>query len=167
MEMAVSSLTTIQVMIGVGVLCALNFIGVLYTLYSLKKSSIESTRINRETFGLLKKVEGLVARKQERLTREYDQLLEKMATQVPIIVAREAGKEVFEAEKYVLTRLAELEPALSEDAISLQKMETIIKTMEGLENVVIQSTARAVESILVEKRKSLFDQEVEEESSAA
>ena len=141
---------------AIGVIFTFQLITVLYMVITLRRAASERAKINRDTFGLLKKVEGLVARKQEKIAKEYDRLLEQMTLQVPISIAKEAGNEIFETEKYVLTRLAELEPELKDDGLAMQKMETIIKTMEGLESTVISATSKAVERVLIENRKDLF-----------
>lgn len=150
---SINNETTLLV-VGALVLC--QAVSVIYTLLVLRSASKERKVLNRETFGLLRKVEGLLARKQEKITKEYDRLLEQMTLQVPVVIAREAGNEIFETEKYVISRLAELELEVHDDEVAMQKMETIIKTMEGLETTIIRATSKAVERVLVENRRELF-----------
>ncbi|MCI5066340.1 hypothetical protein MRY87_11510 [bacterium] len=136
----------------------LNLGTAITVLLSLRTAAKERTRLNRETFGLLKKVEGLLAQKQEKMKRDYDELLENMTGQVPITIARKVGKDIYETEKSVLMRLAEIEPQLEGDSLAVQKMEAIIKSMEKLETTVIDAASKAVEQTLREKRRTLFSE---------
>lgn len=140
---------------------SINALVLLFALLSLSRLRSESLKLNRETFGLLKKVEGLTAQKHHLLAKQFDDLIEKMANQVPVIVGKEATSHLFEIERQIITRLAELEPNLKTDPKAIAHMEEVLRKVELLEEEVIRSTSKAVEKILVEKRKTLFQPQAE------
>lgn len=143
-------------MVGVGLVQILVSV-FLYAAYRSMRREI--TGINKETFGLLRKLEGLTASKREKVLREYDRMLEDLSNRLPTTIAAQASEKIFETESRILTRLAELEPILKEDKASQRRMDELIKTMEQLEQSLVASTAETVKKVFVESRSNLFDDE--------
>jgi hypothetical protein len=132
----------------------------LYMFGSLRSSAKDRERLNKEMFGLLRKIEGLTASKREQMLKHYDSILETLALRLPPTVASEAGQMIFEMESRLLSRLAELEPALKDDEISQRKMDGIIKSMENLEATIISLTSDTVHKVLAEGRQDLFREDL-------
>jgi hypothetical protein len=135
---------------------ALQLITALFILIVLYRAAKERQEVNRNTFGLLKKIEGLVARKQEKLLEEYDSVLEDLQREIPKAISKKAGLAIYEAERKILTRLAELEPDLKNDKTAINKMNELIKNMEALEASVIHIASEVVKEELLSKRKDIF-----------
>jgi hypothetical protein len=75
-------------------------------------------------------------------------------------VAAQASKLVIDTESRILTRLAELEPNLKGDEESRRKMDELIKQMEHLEETIVATASDAVRSVMIDSRRSLFDEEL-------
>ncbi|RMG44184.1 MAG: hypothetical protein D6719_02325 [Candidatus Dadabacteria bacterium] len=145
--------------------CVLQLALSLYMAASLKAASKERYRLNREMFGLLKKLEGLTSSRREKFMKHYDRLMETLTTRLPAQVASRASQSILETEKRIIARLAELEPDLN-DENSKEKMDRLIKQMEALEETVVALTADTVHEVLSDGKKLLFtDSDMEERDS--
>jgi len=144
----------------VGVFCAggiLIQIALLICSYTIAKRSIGGlTQLEHELFGLAKKIEGLTAPKRELLVKEFDQLLEKLAQDLPQAVTNTTSERIVEAERRILQRLAEIGPALSKDEEGKRKMEEFIVSLEKLEESVIDSTNEVVQRVMLNSRRELI-----------
>lgn len=127
----------------------------------LSRAAKERRAVNRHTYGLLKKVEGLVIKKEERLIEEFDLLLDSLGKHIPKAISEKAGLAIYETEKKILTRLAELEPDLKEDEAAISRMNDLIQSMEKLEESVIRIASEVVRNELLEKRKAITATEEE------
>ena len=67
--------------------------------------------------------------------------------------------EIFETEKDILTRLAELEPNLKENPEGKERLEGLVKKMERLEQTVVALASDTVQQVMIESRRELFDSE--------
>ena len=139
----------------------------LYMAASLRIAERERARLNRDVFGLLKKIEGLTSSRREQMLRHYDKILEQLSVQLPPAIAEEAGQLIFDTESKILTRLAELEPDLKNDTQSQEKLDELIKSMESLEATIVSLTANTVQSIMARSRKDLFSEAIREDHSLA
>lgn len=143
--------------VGVGVFIALLFSVNLFALWSLKAASRERQTLNKELYGLVKKIEGLTSTRREQMLKHYDGLLEVLSTKLPMAVATHTSQIIFDTEAKILTRLAELEPNLQSDERGKEKLDDLIKSMEGLERTIVNLTSDAVRNVMVEGRRSLFE----------
>jgi hypothetical protein len=128
---------------------------VLCVLCSVSK---ENRTLNKEMFGLVKRLEGLTAHRRDQVLTQFDKLVDTLASRIPTIVAASAGDRIFETESTILARLAELEPELASDE-QKKKLDTLIQSMESLEKTLIAHTATAVHQVMLENRKTLFDED--------
>jgi len=129
-------------------------------IWYIRSSHRESQALYREMHGAVRKIEGLTANKREQMLKHYDKILAEVSLRLPPTVASQAGTMIFETEQRILSRLAELEPNLNDDQESRQKMDDLIKSMENLENTIVDLTANTVQSVMAQSRKELFDQEL-------
>jgi len=120
----------------------------------------EQRTLNKEMFGLLKKIEGLTAQRREQILTQFDKLVESLTNRIPALVAAQASDKIFETESKILTRLAELEPSLSNEEHK-DKLDDVIHSMEALEKTLIAHTATAVHQVMLESRRSIFDEDIE------
>ena len=127
----------------------------IFLLISNRRGLREARRIERELFGLTKKIEGLTATNRERVERHYDEILIKLEQTLPALVAKDAGDAIFKAESQILKRLAELEPNLREDEEGMKRFDDLIVTMEKLEETVVSTASNAVLSAVGEGREAL------------
>lgn len=133
----------------------------LFVILWARNSSKEMMTLVREAYGSLRKVEGLTASKREQIAKQYDRIIDNLTSRLPITIASHASHTIFEAERRILTRLAELEPNLKNDEKSKEKMEDLIRTMENLEETIVALTAESVRKVLVETRADILtDQEI-------
>ncbi len=130
----------------------------LYLFKALRDSNRERSKLHTDMFGLLRKIEGLTSSKREQMLKHYDAILEDLTHRLPPAIAAQAGEVIFDTESKILSRLAELEPNLKEDAQGMEKMDQLIKSMENLETTIVRLTADAVQNIFTESRKSLFEE---------
>jgi hypothetical protein len=133
---------------------------VLAVAIIMRAHSRERASMEREMFGLLRKLEGLTATKREQILRHYDSMLDTLSIRIPPAVAAQASKLVIDTESRILTRLAELEPNLKGDEESRRKMDELIKQMEHLEETIVATASDAVRSVMIDSRRSLFDEEL-------
>jgi len=159
--------TTLLVAVILGAAVVLQFVLGIYMAASLRIASCERARLNKEMFGLLRKIEGLTAGRREQMLKHYDTILDEISNRLPPTVAAEAGQMIFEMESKILSRLAELEPNLGEDEASLKKMEGLIKSMEGLEATLVSLTANTVRSVMASRRRDLFYDPISDEEQLA
>ncbi|NDC39705.1 MAG: hypothetical protein EBZ48_16965 [Proteobacteria bacterium] len=119
----------------------------------------ERATMEREVFGLLRKLEGITATKREQILRHYDSMLDTLSLRLPPAVAAQTSKLIVDTESRILTRLAELEPNLKSDEGSRKKMDELIKQMEHLEETIVLTASDAVRSVMLDSRRTLFDDE--------
>lgn len=150
----------------VGAVGLVQLLFILAAVFALKHFRSEQRKLNRDTYGIMRKIEGLTSRKRDQMAKHFDKILEELSMKLPSTIAARAGEKIFETEKQILSRLAELEPQLRDDKESLEKMDTIIKTMEELEATLIQVTSESVYSVLLENKRSLFSDEDDENLAA-
>lgn len=136
-------------------------LAVLVTLL-MRAHSRERAGTEREIFGLLRKLEGLTATKREQILRHYDSMLETLSVRLPPAVAAQTSKLIVDTESRILSRLAELEPNLKSDEESQKKMDDLIKQMEHLEETIVSTASDAVRTVMLDSRRSLFDDELPE-----
>lgn len=144
---------------GFGAVLLLQLVLTIYTIISLHCAAKERTQAIRDLFGLVRKIEGLTATKREQLLMQFDQILETMQTRLPTSIAARASDAIFQAEKNILTQLAELEPKLAQDDENREKMDELIKSMENLETTMVALTSDTVHQVMIESRRDLFEQE--------
>lgn len=133
----------------------------------LRIASKERAEQNKEIFGLVKRIEGLTAQRREQMLQHYDRLLESLSNRLPVMVAGQASTKIVEAETQILRRLTELDPALQKDKASRDKLSELIRSMEGLEDTIVNLTAEAVRDIMGEGRRELLEDEAFFGSKAA
>lgn len=143
--------------IGAALIFSLLVLVNVFTLWSLRCASKERQALNREVYGLVKKLEGLTSSRREQMLKHYDGLLEVLSTRLPTAVANQTSQLIFDTESKILARLAELEPSANQDEKSKKKLDDLIKSMEGLEHTIVALTSDAVRSVMVEGRRSLFE----------
>ena len=136
--------------------CVIQVISCFYVVLALRESTEENNLLNRQTFGLLKRVEGIVATKQQQICAEYDSMLSTLSNKLPKIVSEKAGKEVQATQRQILMRLAELEPKLRDDKVATDKMNELIKSTQELEFAMMNAASYSVEQVLHEARKFVF-----------
>jgi hypothetical protein len=149
----------LSVAAAVGLIVALQLLLTISMLISLRFSSRERVLINKEMYGLVRKLEGLTASRREQMLKHYDMMLEGLSTRLPPTIAAQTSQMIFDAESKILARLAELEPNLKDDEIARKKMDELIKTMESLERTIVVLAADAVKNVMVESRRSLLDED--------
>lgn len=128
----------------------------VFIVLHLRATAQRHDRLHNQTFALMKKVEGFTAPKREEVLRNFDELLERLRTELPHQLTAEVGERIFEAETKILSRLAELEPNLAEDEVARRKMEELIRSMEQLEAKITVTAVDAVISVLRDTRHTLF-----------
>ncbi len=134
----------------------LNVFAAFCVLFVLRSASKERQQMNKEMFGILRKIEGLTSHRREQMLKQYDKILDTLSTRLPPTLAAEAGKLIFEMESRILSRLAELEPNLKHDKDAKRKLNELICQMEQLEKTVVNLTSDTVHSVLAERRSELF-----------
>lgn len=142
-----------------GALFAFQFIVAIYMAICLRASAKERTSLNKEMFGLVKRIEALTSNRREQMLKHYDRILSNLATRLPSTIAAQASQRIFETESKILARLAELEPNLKQDDQSRRKMDELIRSMENLEQTIVALTAEAVRKVMVDSRSDLLDDE--------
>lgn len=131
----------------------------IYMAFCLRIASRERARINKELFGLVKRIEGLTSNRREQMLKQYDKILANLAVRLPTIIAANAGHTILETENKILTRLAELEPNLKTDENGRKKMDELIRSMENLEQTIVALTAETVRQVMVDSRSDLLEDE--------
>lgn len=129
----------------------------LYLLLAFRRANKEQSKIEREMFGLVKKLEGLTANKRENILRHYDQMLEQLETRLPSAVAARASELIFDTESRILNRLAEIDPSLKSNEEGKKKLNELIVTMESLEDTVVTTASDAVRKVILENRQRLSE----------
>jgi hypothetical protein len=142
-----------------GVSLLLQVLLALAVIYLTRAHTRDRAELEREMFGLLRKLEGLTASKREQILRHYDSMLETLATRLPPAVAAQTSKLVVETESRIITRLAELEPDLKSNSESQKKMDELIKQLEHLEETLVSTASDAVRTVMLDSRRALFDDE--------
>jgi len=145
----------------------LQFLLAIYMFASLKIAARERAQLNKEMFGLLRKIEGMTANRREQMLKHYDKILEDISMRLPPTIAAKAGEIIFETESKLLSRLAEIEPNLKDDQVGRKKMDGIIQSMETLESTIVSLTANTVQNVMADKRRDLFNEKIPGESSLA
>ncbi len=156
--MLLSALDTTQVLVAVVIgLTLLQVLLAGYLLATLRASASERTALNKEMFGLLKKLEGITSSRREQMLKHYDKILQNLAVRLPTTVAAQTSAMIFDTESKILARLAELEPQLKVDESSKRKMDDLIKSMETLESTIVALTAETVHKVMIDSRRALLD----------
>ncbi len=123
----------------------------------LKVALKEIRELNRETFGMLRKIEGLTATKRDQIAKHYDKILEGLSKKLPTLVAAHTSDKIFETESNILKRLAELEPNFGKDDKQRKKLDELIHTMENLEQTIVGLTADTVYAAMQESRREILE----------
>ena len=144
-----------------GAFAAVQLFAALAVYQYVRSIAKEHHLLTRELFGALKKIEGYTAHRREQMVRHYDEMLVKLQQEVPRTISERTSDLVFDTERRILTRLAELEPNLKGDAESLEKMDSLIQSMERLEASVSLAAADAANAVLGEGRKILLTEQEE------
>ena len=147
-------------------LIVLQVIVAVYVTVVLLIGSKGSKRINRETFGLLKKIEGLSAEKHERLEIALDNLLDDLMEKLPVTVAGRLGDELLQLENHVLRHLAEIDPDLASLEGENERVSKLLRSMERLEDAVVRAAADTVQRVLLEQKASIKGESVEVREAA-
>ncbi len=150
--------------LAAGIIITLQLVLTFSMLFSLRSAQKERNQIHREMYGLVKKLEGLTASRREQMVKQYDAILDVLTTRLPPAVAAQTSQAIFETESKILSRLAELEPNLKDDAVGKKKMDELIKSMESLEKTIVALAADTVRNVMVEGRRVFFDDERDFES---
>lgn len=145
----------------------MHFATSVYMLINIKAASRERNKLNREIFGLTKKIEIMTSGQRELALKHYDRILAKLTHRLPGKIAEETGETIFATESRILSRLAELEPQLKTDITAKKKMEELIKNMEELERKVVSTTIEAVHKVMLESRGELLQEEKFTDTSLA
>ena len=126
----------------------------VYMTIVLMVSSRDRKQLNRETFGLLKKIEGLTAEKQQQFRNQYARAIAGLQDRLPIAIATQVGERIYQTESAILRHLAELEPNV-DNPDAKRRFDELIKSMESLEENLIRVTAQTVHTLLEENADSL------------
>jgi hypothetical protein len=141
----------------VGLFIGLQLILTAAVLISLRASARERSQLNKEMFGLVKRIEGLTSNRREQMLKHYDGMLEMLSTRLPPTIAAHTSQVIIDTESKILNRLAELEPNLRDDETSRKKMDELIASMEHLEQSIVASASDTVQRVMAEGRRSLLD----------
>ena len=158
-----ASNTTMIVAAATTLVIVLQLVLTAYTLITLRASARERTLLNKEMFGLLRKLEGLTSSRREQMLKHYDKILGQLSSRLPMTIAAQTSSMIFETESKILARLAELEPHFAKDENSKRKMDELIKSMENLEQTIVALTADTVHKVMVDSRRTLLDDDDMEE----
>ncbi len=143
----------------ISVACVIQLFTSIYMGLSLRSASRERNALNKEMFGLVKRIEALTSSRREQMLKHYDKILLSLSNRLPTTIAAQASHTIFETESKILSRLAELEPSLKTDDHTKRKMDELIKSMENLEQTVITITSEAVRKVMLESRNDLIQEE--------
>lgn len=138
--------------LGASIFVGLLVLQVILSVYMtivLLVSSRDRKQLNRETFGLLRKIEGLTSEKQQQLRSQYARAIAGLQDRLPIAIASQVGERIYQTESAILRELAALQPNLA-DPSAKRRFDDLIKTMESLEEDLIRVTAETVHTILEE-----------------
>lgn len=125
----------------------------LYAILSGRAARKERAALHSQMFGLVNRIEGLTASEREQAAERYDRMLERISGRLRETVGEGASQAIFDAQRLMLTRLAELEPALKTDPESREKMDRLIHQMEHLEDTLVAITVDTVRRVLSECRR--------------
>jgi hypothetical protein len=128
-----------------------------YLLICNRRTVRETRTMEREIFGLMKRIEGLTASGRERMLKTYDRILEELEHKLPEAVAAKAGELMNDTETKILTRLAEIEPNLHGDLEGQRKFDDLLVTMERLEQTVVETASDAVRHVVDETRQAFSE----------
>jgi hypothetical protein len=131
----------------------------LYMFFTLRAAARARSALSKEMFGLMRKIEGLTAQRREQVLTHLDRVLDSLSVRLPTNIASKVSDLVFETERQILARLAELEPHLKNNEANREKMEELILTMEKLEETVVGITAEGVQQVVLESRRALFEED--------
>ena len=158
-QLVASQALTLGVAGLVGLFIGLQLILATVVLVSLRSAARERMQLNKEMFGLVKRIEGLTAHKRELMLKHYDGMLETLAARLPPTLAAHTSQAIIDTESKILQRLAELEPNLKNDEASRRKMDELIRSMEGLEKTIVALAADTVQRVMAEGRRNLLDEQ--------
>lgn len=139
--------------------CVIQLFTSIYMALSIKAASRERNALNKEMFGLVKRIEALTSSRREQMLKHYDKILSSLAMRLPPTIAAQASTIIFETESKILSRLAELEPGFKNNEAARRKMDELIRSMENLEQTVVNITSEAVRKVMLESRSDLMEVE--------
>lgn len=139
---------------------SLELLVAFYMFFSLRFASKERAQLNKEMFGILKRIEGLTASRREQVLKHYDTMLQELSYKLPPTIAAQTSSVIFETESKILSRLAELEPNLKNDEVGKKRMDDLIRSMEKLEQNIVGLTADTVSRIMSDSRRNLLDDDI-------
>lgn len=119
-----------------------------YVLLIMRRTAKEVRDTHRELFGLMRKIEGMTSDKREALQFAIKEISGVLEQKLPEMISNRTGEYIFETEKVILQRLAELEPNFKNDMVAQAKMNELIQMMESLERTVTGITEQAVKEVL-------------------
>lgn len=150
-----------------GLFIGLQLLLAVVAFVSFRTAGRERAELHKEMFGLVRRIEALTSHRRELMLKHYDSMLETLSVRLPPAIAAQTSQVIVDTESKILTRLAELEPALKHDEISRQKMDELILSMEKLEHTIVAQAAETVRRVMAEGRRSLLDDERYQELSHA
>ena len=112
----------------------------------------------KELYGTMKKIEGLTAGKREQILREYDRIVQDLRLRLPSVIAAQASDAIFDTEKTVLQRLAEIDPSIRDEARK-EKLDELLRSMERLQETIVQGVCETVQKSLAEARREIASDE--------
>ena len=127
----------------------------IWVLSATRSMAKENSCLNKEMFGLVRRIEGLTSHRRDQVLNQFDRLVETLSSRIPTMVAAKASERIFETESTILKRLAELDPEISNED-GKEKLDSLIQSMESLEKTLVAHTATAVHQVMLENRKNLF-----------
>jgi hypothetical protein len=151
----------------VSVACLIQLFTSIYMAISLKAASRERHILNKEMFGLVKRIEALTSSRREQMLKHYDKILANLALRLPPTIAAQASQTIFDTESKILSRLVELEPEFKTNESARRKMDELVKSMENLEQTVVNITAESVRKVMLESRSDFIEEERSIEKSEA
>ena len=136
----------------------LNLLFGVWVVFCVRSMSKENQKLNKEMFGLVRRIEGLTSHRRDQVLNQFDKLVENLSLRIPTMVAAKASERIFDTESTILKRLAELDPEIANEE-GKEKLDNLIQSMESLEKTLVSHTATAVHQVMLENRKSLFEEE--------
>ena len=134
--------------------CAIQLIALFVLMAGIRNSNRSVDDSVKELFGIMKKIEGLTAGKREQMLLEFDKIIHSLSLRLPVAVASQASDMIFDAQSKILQRLAEIDPSIKDEK-NKEKMDELIKSMEGLQETLITLSSDAVRKALSEARKEI------------
>lgn len=129
---------------------------------SIRQSHRERLVTDKELYGLIRRVEGMTASKQEQVLLYFDELLEGMHTKLPLAIAEEAAGLIRDVESNILSKISHIELSrASQNREQAEHTTDLMLAVESLESTVQKLTANAVHNIMSNTRRHLFSPDKE------